>query len=131
MGDRRATIIPPELADGPSLPTVLRRFWSGHRSVARATLIIAAATAWAFWPTLTQLYGTWMRDPQYSHGLLVPIFAAALLWFRRDRFPAVSPAPASGLALLAVGIAVRLYGALEHSPWPEQISLLPFLLGLV
>ena len=29
-----------------------------------------------------------LRDPQYSHGPLVPAFSGVLLWLRRDRFPA-------------------------------------------
>ena len=39
---------------------------------------------WAFWPTLTELFHVWKSDPQYSHGFLVPVFAAFLLWMRRD-----------------------------------------------
>jgi hypothetical protein len=30
----------------------------------------------------------WSQDPQYTHGYVVPLFAAVVLWFRRDRFPA-------------------------------------------
>jgi exosortase len=60
------------------------------------------------------------------------MFSAGLLWMRRDRFPIKSAAaPVAGLALMAVGSAVRLYGACNFAPWPQQISLLPTLLGLV
>src|SRR5437762_101570 len=132
MGVPRPTI-PPQLAGAPSALFVLRRLWSGRRPAsAWAALLVAAATVYSFWPTLVQLSNEWVHNPQYSHGLLVPAFAAALLWARRDRFPGRAvPAPAAGLALLAVGAAVRLYGACEYSPWPEQVSLLPTLLGLV
>ncbi len=110
--------IPPELATAPSAVYLLRRLWSSRRPAAWAALLVAATTAYSFWPTLVQLSGEWVHNPQYSHGLLVPAFSAALLWLRRDRFPARA-------------VPARLYGAAEYSPWPEQVSLLPSLLGLV
>ncbi|HEY1376979.1 MAG TPA: exosortase/archaeosortase family protein [Gemmataceae bacterium] len=132
MGVPRATI-PPELAAAPSALFALRRLWSSQRPAAAwAVVAVAAVTAYAFWPTLAQLANEWFHNPQYSHGVLVPAFSAALLWKRRDRFPARAvPAPVAGLALMAFAAAVRLYGAAEYSPWPEQVSLLPWLLGLV
>lgn len=39
---------------------------------------------WAFWTGFVQLAGHWERDPQYSHGYLVPVIAIALLWMRAD-----------------------------------------------
>ena len=29
----------------------------------------------------------WSHDPQYTHGYVVPLFAAIVLWVRRDSFP--------------------------------------------
>ena len=49
----------------------------GDRRV--ATLLIAGASLWAFWPTLGRLVHAWLNDSQYSHGLLVPVF-----WRQRD-----------------------------------------------
>lgn len=43
------------------------------------------ATVWAFWPTLADMTHKWSTDDHYSHGYLVPVFAAVLLWLRRDR----------------------------------------------
>jgi exosortase len=62
----------------------------------------------------------------------VPAFAVGLLWLRRDRFPARStPAAAAGLALVAVGAAVRVFGGFMYVDWLEAVALVPTLLGLV
>ena len=45
--------------------------------------LTAAALLWAFWTTFLDLAQTWNKNPQYSHGWLVPAFAVFLLWLRR------------------------------------------------
>ena len=37
-----------------------------------------------FGGTLRHLAHRWANEPDYSHGFLVPVFAAYLLWYRRD-----------------------------------------------
>ena len=131
MGDRRA-VFPTDLAAAPGAVLALRRVWSSRRPAVLVAFSIAAATIWSFWPTLVHLFREWFRDPQYSHGPLVPAFAAGLLWMRRDRFPRRSvAAPVPGLALLAVGAACRVFSGFMYMDWLEAASLLPCLLGLV
>src|SRR5262249_31408657 len=72
--------------------------------------LVAAALVWAFWTTLADLVQTWNTNPQYSHGFLVPLFAAYLLWARRDRLPAAFQPSLWGVPLLALGLALRLFG---------------------
>jgi exosortase len=99
-------------------------------------VIVSACTAaaialWAFWPTLTGLAQRWSADPQYSHGFLVPLFAAYILWVRRHQLSEL-PAEPTWWAAPLLGIAVLLHagGAYLYSPWLEQISLLPAVVGL-
>lgn len=90
-----------------------------------------AAILWGFWTTLEGLSARWSHDPQYSHGYLVPGFAAVLLWMRRSRLDVNTTAPSSwGLPLLLVGVALRLAGTRFSSDWCEAISLIPCLAGL-
>jgi exosortase len=131
MGDRRA-ILQPDLAVSPGAVVALRRLWNARRPVVLVTLAIAAATAWSFWPTLVHLFNEWVRDPQYSHGFLVPAFSATLLWLRRGTFPQRSlPAPIPGLALLAFGEICRVFSGFMFIDWLESASLLPCLLGII
>ncbi len=91
-----------------------------------------AALTWAFWPTLLDLAQTWQTNPQYSHGFLVPGFAAFLLWLRRDRLDAGQVrASAWGLLLIAAGIGLRLFATYKYFVAIEPLSLLPCVAGLV
>jgi exosortase len=107
-----------------------------HNRPRPATLIaalagLAALTAWAYWPTFTQLVHLWNTDDGYSHGYLVPAFALWLLWFRRDGFPTIwRPRPILGLTIVALALALRTLAALRFNLWPEHISLIPYLLGI-
>src|SRR5262245_57458297 len=86
----------------------------------------------AFWPTLGETAHAWSTNPQYSHGYLVPLFAAVLLWLRRDRLDVDAVAPSWwGLPLVAAAVAMRLTGAYYHHVWCDALSLVPCLAGLV
>jgi exosortase len=86
---------------------------------------------WVQWPTLTDMADQWSRDPRYSHGYLVPLFAGYLLWARRKLAP---KAPLRGtwwgLGVVAGGLGLYLVGTVGFFPWFAAISLLPCLAGL-
>src|SRR5262249_50732537 len=88
---------------------------------------------WYYWQTFTAMAYQWAHDPVYSHGYLVPVFALALLWFRRKNLKEIAFQPDwfGGIALLLMGVALRLVGAYFYYPWFEALSLLPCLAGLV
>jgi exosortase len=86
---------------------------------------------WAYWPVFATMAGHWLNDPQYSHGILVPVFALFLLWWRRDLLVDVDFQPNYwGLPVLLGGIACRLLGTYYFYVWAEQVSLLPCLAGI-
>jgi exosortase len=92
---------------------------------------IGAILLWSYWPTLAVMADKWQTDPQYSHGYLVPAFAATLLWLRRSRIKEVRLVPSpTGLALIALGIALHLAGGRYYLDSLDMISLLPVLAGL-
>jgi exosortase len=108
------------------------RCWHGRERAALIALALAAVTAYSFWPTLSKLWDKWLNDPQYSHGLLVPPFALALLWLRRDQFPkAALSAPIAGIALLLLGAIARVLGGAMYFEWLNATSLLPVIAGIV
>src|SRR5262245_50683632 len=103
-----------------------------NRISSLALLAVAVlALLWAYWPTLGEMAQRWGHDPQYSHGFLVPLFALFLLWLRRDRLAAGTLRPSWwGLALLAVGIAMRLVSGFFWYVSLDDYSLLPCIAGL-
>lgn len=109
-----------------------QRCWIGRERLAMTVLAVAALVMFAYWPTLAKLSDKWLNDPQYSHGILVPPFAAFLLWMRRNQFPLVSPpAPIIGLSLLALGAAARILGGAMYFEWLNATSIIPMIAGIV
>jgi exosortase len=96
---------------------------------------LASCVLWTYWPTLLNMADRWSHDPQYSHGFLVPIFAAVILWQRRSAI-AFRPGPMAGnsmeagWALLLTGVVIRCVGTFGGVQALDAISLLPSLGGL-
>lgn len=68
---------------------------------ARAAVFVAAFAV-LFWPTFQWMAERFDRsDAFYSHGWLIPLASAWLIWLRRDRLSRLSPSPSfAGLFLL-------------------------------
>jgi exosortase len=94
--------------------------------------IALAALGWAFWPTLRELFDTWVSHPEYSHGPLVPLFALYLLVKRKPGAVATParPWPVVGFAVLAVAIALRLAGSATSFLPLEGLGFVLCLAGL-
>ena len=94
--------------------------------------LLSVSTVWAYLPTLTDMASRWLSDPQYSHGFLVPLFSAYLLWSRRT---ILAGGPATGhwlgVGLVGVGLALRAAGVVLFFGWLEAVSILPCLAGCV
>lgn len=61
---------------------------------------------WAYWPTLNEIVGAWINQPDYSHGFIVLPVALFFIWARRSSFPRelAYPSAAGLLLLLFAGI---------------------------
>ncbi len=92
--------------------------------------VVALCLLWAYWTTLAAMEDRWSHDPQYSHGFLVPLFAAAVLWHRREYLPRALAPSWWGLAVLVVGGIAHIAGGLLGVDALDALSLLPSLAGL-
>src|SRR5262249_29724268 len=74
----------------------------------------------------------WARDPQYSHGFLVPIIAGIMLYRRRLLLDTEKATPNRwGLLLTLAGLEMYLAAAYVYFEWLEGASLIPLLSGLL
>jgi exosortase len=93
---------------------------------------LAGGLLWCYWQTLVTMADRWARDPQYSHGFLVPVFAAAVLWARRDKLAGVTWQPDPfGLPLMVGGLGLRWCAVRIDFEALDAASLLPTLAGVV
>jgi exosortase len=103
----------------------------GSRRPLIAWGVLGACLAWEYWPTLLEMAHRWSTDPRYSHGYLVPLFAAYLAWTRVGAGPvAVRPSP-WGLALIAVGSLLHYAGTYYFLETIAAVAILPSVAGLV
>ena len=84
------------------------------RRVAGIAAVIALVGV-VFLPTLRWLVQSWLGNPYYSHGFLVPFIAGYLIWRQRDI--AVQPWNA-GLGVVALGVGLHI------ASMPRQLHLL-------
>lgn len=104
---------------------------SNRRSVLGPALVLGAATLYAFWPAVVEMADKWRTDPQYSHGYLVPIFAIALLYWRRDRLDKSKCRPDwRGLIPLAIGAAAFVGGGFLYLDSLSAGAMIPALFGV-
>jgi len=90
-----------------------------------AGLVVLATFVWAYWPTLVNLVSAWDREP------VVPL-ALFFLYARRDAFPGVKSGLAwPGLALIALSIAIRTFGARYYVDAIDGWSILVWVAGVV
>lgn len=72
-------------------------------------LALTGLLAWAYYPMLAVFADKWINDPQYSHGLLVPIFSGYLVRRAWKAGPiAWNPMPIVGCSLLVLVLGMRL-----------------------
>lgn len=107
-----------------SLPSY--RPWIGPLAVLIPLLV------WAYWPMLTVFSDKWLYDPQYSHGLLVPLFSLYLVWRAGRRgWPQPRPRPLLGYSLLAGAGVLRVLAGRLLFHQLDAASLLLALAGIV
>ncbi len=79
---------------------------------------------------LWKLFFDW-QNQNNSHGFLVPLFAAFLIWEKRQTLRGIVLAPVwSGIAVIVLGLIVLLLGVFGSELFLSRISLLILLAGL-
>jgi exosortase len=95
-------------------------------------LLICALTGAVYYRVLAKLVIDWWQIPDFSHGFLVPIFAAYLVWAKRNTLLETRIAPTwNGIALVVTGLVVLILGVYGAELFLARVSLVILLAGLV
>jgi exosortase len=85
-----------------------------------------------YYQVLVKLVSDWWNIPDFSHGFLVPLFAAYLVWEKREILRGITIVPCwSGIAVIALGLVVLLLGVYGSELFLSRVSLIILLAGLV
>jgi exosortase len=103
-----------------------------NNRLALGSLLIASLVVAVYFRVVAGLVKTWWIDPDFSHGFLVPVFAAYLVWTKRKKLLNKGVAPtSSGIAVIALGLVILLLGEYGAEFFLSRLSLLILLAGLV
>jgi exosortase len=98
--------------------------------VAGAAVVTGAAFAWTYWPVIPPLVTQWWNEDEYSHGFLIPIIAAWLIWLKREDIARQPMVPAyTGLAAMAGAIAMYTVGVVGADLFFQRLSMIPMIMG--
>jgi exosortase A len=99
---------------------------------ALGSALIGALTLAAYWRVLAKLVADWWQIPDFSHGFLVPIFAAYLVWTKRKTLRDTRIAPSwAGILVIALALVGLLLGVYGAELFLSRVSLVILLAGLV
>jgi len=95
-----------------------------------AVALVAAVMPFA--KVLGGIYNVWNLKPEYSHGIIIPVLSAVLIWRQREELRRL-PFTGSwfGLLLIAGGLALRLVGELTTLETLQHYAFLLVIYGLV
>ena len=81
---------------------------------------------------LLELVHRWIAQEEYSHGFLIPVIVAWLLWTRRDAILASIGRPSwTGPALILLAAVMHIIGKLSALYFLSQFGFIIVLIGIV
>lgn len=93
---------------------------------------LGAAILFSYWPTIRWMKDSWINQPDYSHGWVVPLLALLICYFRSGSFPGVVTSPAwAGLSLVGLAILMRLVSSVTYTEFLDGWSILAMIAGMV
>ncbi len=98
-------------------------------------VVLLLLLGWLYASILARLFLQWVgpnRDPNFEHGIFVPLFALFVLWQDRRKLEPIVPAPSwTGLPLVVLSLLMLVLGVLGAELFFSRVSLLILLAGLI
>ncbi|HEX5324496.1 MAG TPA: exosortase/archaeosortase family protein, partial [Capsulimonadaceae bacterium] len=101
----------------------------GWQRVGWLLIPILALLLWV--PEVQSLWFSWKDDPSLSHGPLVPLITAALLWMRRAELRRWRSAAVAGLVLLALSTLLYIGSVWADIDFLRPLCLIAMAAGVV
>ncbi len=98
-------------------------------------MVLLLLTGWLYASILAHLVLQWVgphSNPDFQHGIFVPLFALFVLWQDRKKLELIVPAPSwAGLPLVVLSLLMLGLGVLGADVFLPRVSLLILLAGLI
>lgn len=94
--------------------------------------LLVAVLVGLYAPVLWRLVRQWYTDADYSHGFLVPLLSAYLIWQRRDKLAQVARRPSNwGFVVVLGALGLLFLGSLGAELFLTRISIVFTICGLI
>ena len=121
-----------DVLPGAKPPSKLQGVWQTLKPFGWQGLLLTAALILLYAPTLKLLIWQWYNDADYSHGFLVPILSAYLIWARRDKLRSIPRNPSIwGMVVVLFSIGVMYLGSLGAENSLARLSFIGVICGLI
>ncbi len=93
--------------------------------------LLCLLLAWLYSSILAGLVKDWWTDPNYSHGFLVPLFSAFVIWHKREELKKLRVRPSWwGLVVAAGSLCILMLGVFGAEFYLQRTSFVFLLAGL-
>jgi exosortase len=121
------------MSQNAQMPAALSssRYWKIPLSI-WSWVTIGALVLGVYWHVLSKLVKAWLEIPDYSHGILVPVFACYLIWVKRHRLLKTKVEPNwGGVMVVALALVLLVLGEFGAELFLSRVSLIVLCAGLV
>jgi len=109
-----------------------QNFWQTVKPFGWQGLLLVAVLILLYASVLKLLVFQWYNDPDYSHGFLVPVLSAFLIWQRRDKLRLIPLRPSPwGMVIVAGSLGLLVLGSLGAELSMARLSMLGTICGLI
>ena len=123
---------PEEILPGGKPPSKFSTFWQTVKPFGWQGLLLSAVLLALYTPVLKLLVWQWYNDPDYSHGFLVPVLSAYLIWARRDKLRSVPRKPSAwGMVIVLFSLSMLFLGSLGAELSLARLSFVGCICGLI
>ena len=106
------------------------QYWSTGRHSMAALFGLAVLAIYIYYDSLELMVSWWSNREEYSHGFLIPVITAYLIWQRSDRLREMTmPGSWPGVLLAVAGLFLFLLGELSTIYTVIQYGFVIFVIG--
>lgn len=125
-------VTPSAVHPGPIAPPTEERESATSREAWVPWIVLSCLLVAIYWGIAIKLVSDWYSNPDFSHGFLVPLFSAYLIWSKRDVLRRTPTKQSwAGVWLVAGAIFTLFLGVYGAELFLSRISLVMLLAGLV